>query len=80
MKPERREIATTIANDPTNYKLCAVCGAIIARDAASCPDCYAYRFDTDTTHVQDAALDMAIKPQTAVRHFDLMAENAEDSE
>lgn len=80
MKPERREIATTIANDPTSYKLCAVCGAIIAKDAASCPDCYAYRFDEDPAHVEDAALDLATKPRMAVSHFDLMPEGEEEAE
>ena len=77
MKPDRREIATTIANDPGSYKLCAVCGSIVDKAAASCPDCYAYRFDTDTSHVADAALDLAVKPQMAVSHFDLMSEAPE---
>ncbi len=74
MRPDRREIATTIANDPTSYKLCTVCGSIVDKEAANCPDCYAYRFDIDSTHVADAALDLAVKPQTAVSHFDLMPE------
>ncbi|MBR5895736.1 MAG: hypothetical protein IKZ13_09375 [Akkermansia sp.] len=80
MTPDRREIATTIANDPASYKLCAVCGSIVDKSAVSCPDCYAYRFDHDTSHVADAALDLAIKPRTAVSHFDLMPESPEAEE
>ena len=48
MKSDRKEIATTIANDPTSYKLCMVCGAIVDKSADTCPDCYAYRFDENT--------------------------------
>lgn len=80
MRADRREIATTIANDPTNYKLCCVCGAIVDKSAPSCPDCYAYRFDADATHVADAALDLAVKPRTAVSHFDLMPEQPDTAE
>lgn len=80
MTPDRREMATTIANDPSSYKLCAVCGAIVDKAATSCPDCYAYRFDADPGHVADAALDLAVKPQTAVSHFDLMPEQMPESE
>lgn len=80
MRTKRREIATTVSNDPTSYKLCAVCGSIVDKSAATCPDCYAYRFDTDPAHVADAALDLAIKPRRAVCHFDLMPESSEESE
>lgn len=80
MTPDRREIATTVANDPTSYKLCEVCGAIVDKEAPSCPDCYAYRFDTNTSHVADAALDLAVKPRQTVSHFDLMPESCDDSE
>ncbi len=75
MRTDRREIATTISNDPTSYKLCVVCGAIVDKTAGTCPDCYAYRFDTDPSHVEDAALDLVVKPQRAVSHFDLMPES-----
>jgi len=80
MRTDLREVARTVANDPTSYKLCAVCGAIVDREAVSCPDCYAYRFDTDSSHVEDAALDLAVKPRRAVSHFDLMPESSEESE
>ncbi len=68
--PERREMATTIVNDPSSYKICLVCGAIVDRSAASCPDCYAYRFDEDPERVANRALDLATRPQTAVSHLD----------
>ncbi len=45
------------------------------KTAGTCPDCYAYRFDTDPSHVEDAALDLVVKPQRAVSHFDLMPES-----
>lgn len=80
MKPARREIATTVANDPASYKLCAVCGAIVDREVGSCPDCYAYRFDMDVSHVADAALDLAVLPQMAVSHFDLMPEGGDEAD
>ncbi len=77
MKPDRKEIATSITNDPTAYKLCLVCGAIVDKTVDSCPDCYAYRFDADTEAVTNAALDLAVKPRHAVSHLDMMpdAEN-----
>lgn len=74
MKSDLKEMATTIANDPTSYKLCTVCGAIVDKTADTCPDCYAYRFDENSEAVSNAALDLAIKPKTAVSHLDLMPE------
>ena len=74
MKSDLKEMATTIANDPTSYKLCTVCGAIVDKTADTCPDCYAYRFDENSEAVANAALDLAIKPKTAVSHLDLMPE------
>lgn len=71
MTSDRKEMANTIVNDPHSYKICVVCGAIVDRAVDSCPDCLAYRFDEDATHVADHALDMAVRPQTAVSHLDL---------
>ncbi|MDO4220704.1 MAG: hypothetical protein Q4C88_01105 [Akkermansia sp.] len=70
MQPDFKEIATTVANDPASYKLCAVCGAVVDRDAATCPDCTAYRFDTDPEHVLNRALDLGSKPRSSVTHLD----------
>lgn len=72
MKSDIKEIATSITNDPTAYKLCLVCGAIVDKTADSCPDCYAYRFDINAEAVANAALDLAVKPRQAVSHLDMM--------
>ena len=80
MKADRKEMAVTITNDPTSYKLCTVCGAIVDKSADTCPDCYAYRFDENPQAVSDAALDLAVKPRRAVCHFDLMPESSEEAE
>ena len=74
MKQDRKEMATTISNDPSAYKLCMVCGSIVDKTAATCPDCFAYRFDENAAAVANAALDLAVKPQTAVSHLDLTPE------
>ncbi len=72
MRRDFREIATTVSNDPTGYKLCTVCGAIVDKNADSCPDCAAYRFDEDSEHVANAALDLGAKGSTAISHLDIM--------
>ena len=55
-----------------------VCGAIADKSADSCPDCYGYRFDENTEAVTNAALDMAIKPRTAVSHLDLLPDDRQN--
>lgn len=69
MKPDFKEIATTITNDPASYKVCTVCGAVVDRDAEICPDCSAYRFDSDPEHVLNRALDLGSKPRSSVTHL-----------
>lgn len=71
MNPDRKEMANTIVNDPTSYKVCLVCGAIVDKAVDACPDCLAYRFDSNAARVADLALDMAVRPQTAVGHLDM---------
>lgn len=75
MEADSREIAGTVMNDPGSYKLCTVCGSIVDKTAGICPDCYAYRFDTDPGHVADAALDLATKPRQAFSHLDRYLED-----
>lgn len=72
MRRDCKEIATTVANDPTSYKLCAVCGAIVDKNADSCPDCSAYRFDEDAEHVANAALDLGAHGSSAISHLDTL--------
>ncbi len=78
MTPDRKEMANTIVNDPGSYKICVVCGAIVDKAVDACPDCLAYRFDDNAAHVADHALDMAVRPQTAVSHLD-MTHSGEDN-
>ncbi len=72
MRQDYKEIATTVVNDPTSYKLCEVCGAIVDKASATCPDCQAYRFDADPVRVSDRAVDMAAHPQQAVSRHDTL--------
>lgn len=69
-RPNRKEMANTVINDPQSYKVCLVCHAIVDRDVVSCPDCYAYRFISDPQSVADQAIDLGAKEQTAVSHLD----------
>lgn len=70
MKQDRKEMANSVLKDPSAYKVCAVCGAIVDRAVETCPDCFAYRFIEDEQVVADKALDLAVRPQTAVSHLD----------
>ncbi|MBR2314601.1 MAG: hypothetical protein IKA55_07070 [Akkermansia sp.] len=72
MRQDYKEIATTVVNDPTNYKVCEVCGAVVDKASPTCPDCQAYRFDSDPGHVSDRAVDMAAIPQHAVSRHDVL--------
>lgn len=72
MRRDCKEIATTVANDPGSYKLCAVCGAIVDKNAESCPDCAAYRFDEDVERVVNAALDLGARGSSAISHLDTL--------
>lgn len=72
MRQDHKEIATTVANDPGSYKLCMVCGAIVDKTADICPDCMAYRFDTDIEHIANRALDLGRAPSQAVSHLDTL--------
>ncbi len=72
MRRDCKEIATTVANDPAGYKLCEVCGAIVDKNADSCPDCSAYRFDENPERVVNAALDLGAHGSAAVSHLDTL--------
>lgn len=51
----RAERAAQIAQQPDLYKVCEGCESIVVRDAATCPNCHGYRFDTDTKRVRSQA-------------------------
>lgn len=70
MRQDYKEIATTVVNDPASYKICLVCGALVDKNDAVCPDCMAYRFDTDVEHIASRALDLGRKAPAAVSHLD----------
>lgn len=72
MRRDYKEEATTILNDAASYKLCVVCGAIVDKEADSCPDCLAYRFDINPEHVMNQALELGANGSQAISHLDTM--------
>jgi len=70
MTQERKEMAQAIISDPKSYKVCKICGSISDKEAPICPDCYAYRFNSNPKHVTEKAIDLAAFPQQAVSHLD----------
>ena len=58
-KAERRARAERIAAAPQDYKVCAGCGSIVRRSAATCPLCAAYRFEEETGRVVEQARHLA---------------------
>lgn len=70
MRPDYKEIATTVVHDPSAYKLCMVCGALVDKEADTCPDCMAYRFDENPEHVANRAIDIGSGNIRAVTHLD----------
>jgi hypothetical protein len=51
----RGERAAQISREPARYKVCEGCESIVVRDAATCPNCHGYRFDTDPSRVVSQA-------------------------
>jgi uncharacterized paraquat-inducible protein A len=51
----RAERAAQIVRQPELYKVCEGCESIITRDAATCPNCHGYRFDSDPERVRAQA-------------------------
>ena len=51
----RAQRAAQIARQPELYKVCEGCESIVVLDAATCPNCHGYRFDTDLTRVVEQA-------------------------
>lgn len=47
----RAERAAQIKRFPKNYKVCEGCESIVVRDAATCPNCHGYRFDSSDERV-----------------------------
>jgi len=57
----RRHIAGLIISNPENYKVCCGCEGIIREQAAICPQCNAYRFETDESIIKEQAIILADK-------------------
>jgi len=51
----RAERAAQIARKPHLYKVCEGCESIVVCEAATCPNCHGYRFDTDSARVRSQA-------------------------
>ena len=51
----RAQRAAQIAREPEHYKVCEGCESIVVLDAATCPNCHGYRFDTDPARVVEQA-------------------------
>lgn len=51
----RAERAAQIAREPGLYKVCEGCESIVMLEAATCPNCHGYRFDTDAERVRSQA-------------------------
>lgn len=48
---ERARRADKIVRNPIKYKICVGCESIVAAKVAICPNCHAYRFDSDPSSI-----------------------------
>lgn len=69
--PTRQEIARTIIDAPTHYKVCEVCGSVISSQSEICPNCNAYRFNSNPEFVVEQAITLASREQRSVAPGDL---------
>ncbi len=69
-KQQDKQLIAQYTKSPTDYKICLVCKSIIERQAPSCPDCYAYRFNESAEDVLNHALSMATQAKTAINLLD----------
>ena len=67
---ERLAAATKIKAAPQNFKVCESCGSIVARKSVSCPNCSAYRFDTDPAGVVHKADLLACRAPLSIESKD----------
>lgn len=71
MSSERRNQADQIIYNPLAYKVCFGCDSIIKRGVNICPNCHAYRFNTDASAIRQQAEVLANKEQDSVTPEDL---------
>lgn len=68
---DRLKKAREIAHDPSPYKVCEGCESIVGRSVVHCPNCHAYRFDSDAERVRDQALILGSRAKRSVTAEDL---------
>lgn len=51
MQQSRLDKAKLIIDRPGDFKVCEACGSIVSLTTAVCPNCNAYRFDSNTEYV-----------------------------
>lgn len=64
-------MATLIINDPSSFKVCEGCGSIVSQQTALCPNCNAYRFETQDEYVVEQAILLASREQRSVTPDDI---------
>lgn len=64
-------MAKTIIANPSQYKVCEGCGSIVTESTPICPNCSAYRFDSDKEYVIEQAVLLASREQRSVTPEDL---------
>ena len=66
MQQSRLDKAKLIIDRPGDFKVCEACGS-----TAVCPNCNAYRFDSNTEYVVEQAVLLASREQRSVTPEDL---------
>ena len=63
---ERAKRARRIVKNPALYKVCFGCDSIVASKVNICPNCHAYRFESDEARVVDQAHALSVREQNSV--------------
>jgi len=59
---KRKVLADKIVARSWDWQVCQGCEALVKRTVAHCPLCHAYRFETGTFQVIDAAFKLGARP------------------
>jgi RNA polymerase subunit RPABC4/transcription elongation factor Spt4 len=68
---DRARKAEKIIAEPAKYMICEGCDSIVAARVSVCPNCYGYRFNTDSAEVVAQARLLASREQRSVIAEDL---------
>lgn len=71
MQQSRLDKAKQIIEQPENFKVCEACGSIVTRTTMVCPNCNAYRFDSNPEYVAEQAVLLASRAQRSVTLEDM---------